>query len=254
MSEAPRRSFAPREHGAYGQLGFPLIAALAAGAPQLEAALFAIAAALLFVAHEPALVVLGRRGARARRDHGRAATIRLAIVGALALGCAAFAIVRAPDLIGAAAIPAACAVLLAILVATDVEKTTLGEMIAAIALSSASVPVARASGATWDAALGAWAAWGLGFAAVIAPVRAVIARAKKQPMPPALLAASAGTIAIAIAALTWRREVGAGAALAIAAWSLTLAPPSPRALRAIGWALVAASAATAIGLIVIARA
>jgi hypothetical protein len=253
MSDAPRRSFAPREHGAYGQLAFPLIAALAAGTPTLEAALYALAAALLFVAHEPALVLLGHRGARARRDHARPAAARLVGFGLCAIAAAGVALARRPDTLGVAAVPAAFAAVLAILVAADVEKTTIGETIAAIALSSAALPVARASGATWLAAIAAWAAWGLGFAAVIAPVRAVIARAKKQPVPPARGVAAAGTIALAALAIAWRREVAAGLALAIAAWVLALAPPSPRALRRIGWALIASSAATAIALVVIAR-
>ncbi len=48
------RSLAPREHGAYGQLGFPLLTALCIAVPRLPGILFAAAAAALLLAHEPA--------------------------------------------------------------------------------------------------------------------------------------------------------------------------------------------------------
>src|SRR5687767_8382553 len=63
----------PKEHGAYGQLGFPLVTTLAVVA--------------LFIAHEPLVVLLGRRGARIRREQGRRAAAWLA--GASATGAAA---------------------------------------------------------------------------------------------------------------------------------------------------------------------
>src|SRR3954452_18893302 len=58
----------PKEHGAYGQLLFPIVTALAAGRPGTVASLLSIAALCAFLAHEPLLVLLGQRGPRAARD------------------------------------------------------------------------------------------------------------------------------------------------------------------------------------------
>src|SRR4051812_49522750 len=64
----------PREHGAYGQLLFPLVTALAVGRPRVVAWLLAASAVGAFLAHEPLLVLLGQRGARAARaQRGQAA-------------------------------------------------------------------------------------------------------------------------------------------------------------------------------------
>lgn len=56
------RRFLPREHGAYGQLGVPLAAALASGRPGLAALGWATVAIALFLAHEPLLQLVMRRG------------------------------------------------------------------------------------------------------------------------------------------------------------------------------------------------
>ena len=248
-----RRRLIPREHGAYGQLAFPLIAALGSGRPTATAALYAAAAVLAFLAHEPALILLGRRGPRVRADHRGRAWLRLVVWGGGAAAAGVVAIARAPATLEAAAAPAAAAAVLGVLVAIDAEKTTFGETVAAIALAAAALPVARASGVAWPAALGGLAAWGLGFAAVIAPVRWVIARHKSQPPPPARLTALGATLAIAVLGGAWRHEALAGLLLAATGWVLAFAPPHPRELRRIGWALVGASAATAAALIGLAR-
>ncbi|MDE3154816.1 MAG: YwiC-like family protein, partial [Acidobacteriota bacterium] len=60
----------PREHGAYGQLLFPLVTALALGRPGAAALALAAAAIAAFLAHEPLLVLLGQRGTRAARERG----------------------------------------------------------------------------------------------------------------------------------------------------------------------------------------
>ncbi|MBK8937310.1 MAG: YwiC-like family protein [Polyangiaceae bacterium] len=76
----PKRSLMPREHGAYGQLVLPAAAALIAW-PSFGGAALAVAATAMFLAHEPALVLLGQRGARARAELGAAARSRLTVLG-----------------------------------------------------------------------------------------------------------------------------------------------------------------------------
>jgi len=71
----------PKEHGAYGQLVFPLATAFAIAGATAPALLTAIAVTAAFLAHEPLIVLLGRRGVRARRDHFRRAAIWLTASG-----------------------------------------------------------------------------------------------------------------------------------------------------------------------------
>ncbi|MFW5947417.1 MAG: YwiC-like family protein, partial [Gemmatimonadota bacterium] len=54
----------PREHGAYAQLGFPLVTGLVYSGGQPGAVAFAVAAVAFFLLHEPLAVRSGARGAR----------------------------------------------------------------------------------------------------------------------------------------------------------------------------------------------
>ncbi|PYR50160.1 MAG: hypothetical protein DMF89_10175, partial [Acidobacteria bacterium] len=98
----------PREHGAYGQLLFPLITALAIGHPGAAALCLSASAVCAFMAHEPLLVLLGHRGARAVREQGLRARRWLAAfaAGAIASGAIAMALMPVAARI-ALAVPAA---------------------------------------------------------------------------------------------------------------------------------------------------
>jgi hypothetical protein len=63
----------PKEHGAYGQLLFPMATAFAVAGVSPESGVAAAAMTAVFLAHEPLLVWLGRRGSRAKRENGRRA-------------------------------------------------------------------------------------------------------------------------------------------------------------------------------------
>ncbi len=77
----------PREHGAYAELGFPLLSGLVLGSPGAASWLFVAAAILLFLANEPLVILLGVRGRRAREEMGPAA--RRLVLGLGGLGAAA---------------------------------------------------------------------------------------------------------------------------------------------------------------------
>src|SRR5262245_4761900 len=88
-----QRALVPHEHGAYGQLLFPMITALAIGRPGTAAFAWAAAAALVFLAHEPVMVLLGQRGPKASRDE-RPRTWRwlgVCSAGVMVFGLLAFA-------------------------------------------------------------------------------------------------------------------------------------------------------------------
>ena len=249
------RSLAPREHGAYGQIALPLIAALGMGRPGASAILMTSGALCAFVAHEPVLVATGLRGSRALREEGGRARRRLAILGAataLAGGAGLWLAPGAARL--AAAVSIVLALALAVLIARGQEKTTPGELLAAGALASAAVPVAIASGVAPASAWGAWAAWGLVLGASTVVVRAVIAHARAPLAWPRRLVAPAIAAAVA-AALAFAGVLPGSAAIGVVpmialALALALRPPSPRSLKRVGWALVSTSAALAAALAV----
>src|SRR5512140_1483244 len=86
----------PREHGAYGQLGFPLLAALGCGRPGVAALCLVLAFVAAFIAHEPVLILLGDRGTRARRESYRDAVLTLAVSGGVAIVAAGVALAFMP--------------------------------------------------------------------------------------------------------------------------------------------------------------
>lgn len=253
-------SLLPREHGAYGQLLLPLATALASGRPGAAAWLLAFAVAAAFLAHEPLLVVLGRRGERARAGHGARARRRLGLLASVTVVAGVSALASAGAGTGAgpgtllplglgAALPLGLGALLLAFIDRGQERTTAGETLAAATLAAAGVPVALAGGVPPPQALGAWLAWALAFAATTAAVRAVIAVHKGRAVlveTHLLLAASAAWAAAVAFGLS---SVAAALPLLSAGWLLRLRPPDPHHLNRVGWSLLAASLATA-GLLV----
>lgn len=238
------RSLAPKEHGALGQLALPLVTALAQGRLSPPGLLFALSAALAFVAHEPLLVLLGHRGPRAFEEDFARARRLLTLLGLLALFAAALALVLAPPAARLAAlVPLALAAGLAPLIARRAEKTLAGELLAACALSASAFPVALANSLALPSALGTLGAFCFGFAASTVAVRGVIARQKgyEEPTREALAAV---TVLFCLCALCPRPlgpQVLHGGLLVACAWSVQLARPHPRQLQRLGWLLVIAS-------------
>lgn len=247
MATSASRSLWPREHGAYVQLGAPLLAALALRLPTLPAISLAVAACLAFVANEPLLVVLGHRGARIRATYGRRAAHRLAIA---AIGAAAFAtagLVAGPQptraIAGLAAVPAACMVALAWM---RREHSVAGELVAAVVLPGAAAPIAVASGLGWHEATAIWCAWSVGYSCSVAAVHRVLVRHRHaassldRVLVIVLTAIAVGGVVLApslpIALVT--------VPLAAISAAVVLRPPRATHLRAIGVALVIASVAS----------
>jgi hypothetical protein len=253
---ARRRSLLPHEHGAWGQLGMPLAAALAIGRPNAPALLLTAAIVLAFVAHEPLLVALGQRGFRAAQEDGPRARRWLAVLAALAAASGAAGVALAPAVARAAlAIPAALTVVVAVLVWRRREKTIAGEIAVAAALASAASAVALAGGAPVRSAAAALAAWVLGFSAATLAVQVILVRVRskggndpgKRHAAGAALLLAAG---FALAAIGMPPAVGwATAPTAVVSVIVCLGRFSPKRLRELGWALVASSAATLIILV-----
>jgi hypothetical protein len=251
----------PREHGAYGQLGFPMAAALAAG--QLSGAAVALTVGFVaaFLAHESLLVLLGVRGPRARREHGSTARRDGAWMSALALGAVSLgAWLVLPADRWTVLVPAACAIGIGAFVLRHAEKTSAGEMFVALAASSCALPVGAAAGVPVSDAAAIWLVMTLGYWAATAAVRGTIARQRREPYFGLRVGAAILGIAAAPAVYVVARLFGVPpsiwmATVPLSALSLILAAalPSARHLRRIGWALVAASTTAAALLAVLLR-
>jgi hypothetical protein len=256
VRETPRRrrSLAPREHGAYGELAVPMLAALASGRPGLASVLLALSAWAVFLAHEPVLVLLARRGPRVRLEEGPRAARRLAVLGGAAatLGAAGF-LVAPLAARWALLAPAVLGTAFAILVALGRERSAVGEVLAAVALSSVAFPIAIASGASPLEAVRAGCVWALGLSALVLPVRGIGAQRRSRGSPGATVLPALGACTLAAGLVGWifvPMDLVALAPLILASVWLATAPPGPRQLRRVGWSLVGSMLLTA-GLLVL---
>jgi hypothetical protein len=228
----------------------PLATGLALGRPGAAAFLLVAGIVLAFLAHEPLLVVLGQRGKRAREAIGERAVRRLALLGVAAVAAGALGLVLAPPVARLAALaPAALAAPVVPLVAARLEKTTLGELLVAAALSACAAPVALAAGAPSAWAWGAAVAWFLSFTAATLPVRATLLWARTKGARETRPLAAAGAAGIGAATLVaagagllpWPAAVGV-VPTALAATAVALLRVRPQRFTAVGWSLVGASA------------
>ncbi|MGE5245845.1 MAG: YwiC-like family protein [Betaproteobacteria bacterium] len=248
----------PREHGAYGQLLFPLVTALAVGRPGAAALALAASAIAIFLSHESLLVLIGQRGQRAAREHG--AVARRWFVGLASIG-AAFGLVALDRMPPQARlmllVPVALAALLGAWIARRREHSTSGEIVSALGLSSLSLPIAVSAGASLAAALTCAIVFGIAFLVATVSVRAMILWARRAAGWPtrvvAALLAAAGVAALwALAQRGVTSPAGPWAALPVCGvgFAIAAAAPSPRYVRTIGWVLVGATAVTAVILII----
>lgn len=169
------RSLWPKEHGAYAQLGLPLVTALVAGHPTRASFAFALAAVAAFLAHEPAAILLGVRGARARRESAGRAWRLLGALAAIASIAGITALMLDALSRGYAFIAVTCASTAALFVYGRKEKTLVGELVIGVALASAAMPVGAASGLSASAIGACFVAWSAQLALSTVAVRALVA-------------------------------------------------------------------------------
>lgn len=248
----------PREHGAYGQLAFPLLTALAVAGASTAGMLLSAAVVAGFLAHEPAAIALGLRGARAKRELGRPAIRWLYRCAAFAAAAGlAAAIVIHPAARWSLAVPAVPALLLLVAMINGREKSWYGETAAALAFAGVAVPLTLAAGASTAVAWTVAIPFALLFTTTTLAVRAVILRVRGGGDPAAAAAARRATLTTSlgalglIAALTTVEWVAPPLLIAAAPGLLTAAlvaarPPGAARLRSLGWSLVAVSTLTAL--------
>lgn len=245
----------PREHGAYGQLGVPLATAVALAGLSPKALLVAAGAFALFVAHEPLLLLLGQRGERLREAHGARALrwlLLLSLAGAALLVVAAL-VAPAPTarLMG---VPLGLGGAVGLAIARKREKTLLGELLAATALTAWALPTATAGGASARAALECAGTFAAAFAISTVSVRELIASHRPGASVPRLGAVLAFSLLVAAAGLALYAGVDRSVPMALAPLAAvgaaaSLVRPHPRRLKQLGWTLVAASLLTGVLLV-----
>ncbi|HSD90800.1 MAG TPA: YwiC-like family protein [Kofleriaceae bacterium] len=238
------RSLLPREHGAYVQLLAPMVLAIAATRGSPAAWLVVLAACAAFVANEPLLVLLGHRGKRAHDQDQVRARWMLAVFATLAAAAGIAGLVLAPPaaraMAGLVAIPT---LLLVVLGWLRKQRTLVGEAIAVIALTGASVPVETAAGMPWRAAVLLWVGWACGYGCTILAVHRVISRGKQPRSGIDVAAGITFLVAGAALAVLASRDfpLVVGAPLSLGAGIVAVLAPPPAKLRPIGFAMVGAS-------------
>ena len=251
-------SLLPKEHGAYGQIAFPALTALAVAGPSSGGLLIIATVVAGFLAHEPAAVLVGSRGTRARREQRREAVAWLAacLAGGAAAGAGAW-LALTPGARLTLLVPLVPAALLAIATWRGREKSAAGEVAAALAFSGAAVPVALAAGAPVRTAVAVALPFALLFVTTTMAVRVVILRVRRGGDPPAARATRRAALALAGSALVSLGVLAASAVLPVStlvaaapglltAIVVALNPPPPVHLRTLGWTLVAVSILTAV--------
>jgi hypothetical protein len=252
------RVFLPKEHGAYGQVALPLVTALGVAGASGAGLLLSAAVIAGFLAHEPAAIVLGLRGARARRELGAKARwwLGCCIAIVVAAGVAALVLLD-PAARWSLTVPAIPLLLLVVAMLNGREKTWYGEAAAALAFAGLSVPITMAADQSISVALAVAIPFALLFTTTTLAVRVVILRVRGGGDPRAAAttrhvalviaaAATAVTSALAIGGwLPWSVLIASAPGLLTAAF-VSARPPAATRLRALGWTLVAVSIATAL--------
>ena len=252
-------SLFPREHGAYAQLGFPLLTGLAyGGGASLAGVSFALAAVLMFLIHEPVAVLAGIRGNRMVEELAGRAKRRAFVLGVVGGVVGIVALATAPPSVRLVALaPLAGALILGPLAATARLKNLPGELLVVATFAATLFPVAAAGGtpaARWTVAGGVWF---VTFAMATIAVHALKARIKqgsrgRGTLPAAYALAVLVLFGAAVLVATGRVPTLAG--LAVVPVSLVvvgalLLRVHPRQLRRFGWSLVASNVVTLVLLV-----
>jgi hypothetical protein len=208
-----------------------------------------LAAVAAFLAHEPLLVVLGRRGTRARRQDGKRAERLLALATTFFALAGGFALVLGGERWTTLLPTVALTLLSGVFLFYNREKTLAGEIVAAATLSSLALPVGAFSGVAESTAAIVALVWTLGFSLATFSVRQVIAVGRDHRRRDRLLAVvpSVGVATLAFATIRLVPGAVLGWSLApfvVMSAGLSLVPPAPRHLKRVGWSLIATSVLT----------
>jgi len=258
-----QRKMVPREHGAYAELLFPIAAVLLGGLPTAPTWLLAVGAVAAFIANEPLLVLLGQRGDRSKREEGERARRALLLFVLIALGAGIAGLLLAPPAVQyAVGLPLVLGVSVVMLAVQGLERSMVGEVLAAGTLSSVAVPLGLSAHLGWTATLAVALIWLVISLLGTAVVRLTVARAEAKSederrnarVKRAFLIAACLLVLVVGVAAPFGSRVGLwilAAALPVAVVVLAMAAlkPTDRRLRLMGWSLVGANLCSLIAVV-----
>ena len=250
-----QRKMVPREHGAYAELLFPIVTVFLGGSPTTSTWLLAIGAIAAFLSNEPLLVLFGQRGTRTKREESDRAKRALLIFALVALGTGVAGLVLAPAVVQyAVGVPLVLGAALVMLAIQGLERSMVGEGLAAATLSSIAIPLGLSAGFDLTSTLAVALIWLVTSLLGTAVVRLTVARAKAKTdeelarvrfKRALLVLVSLAVIAVGVAAPYGSRVslwvLAAAVPVAVVVLVMAAVQPTARRLRLMGWSLVAAN-------------
>ncbi len=258
-----QRKMVPREHGAYAELLFPIVTVFLGGVPTTSTWLLAIGAIACFLANEPLLVLFGQRGTRMKREESDHAKRALLIFFLVALGAGVAGLLLAPTVVQyAVAVPLALGVGLVMLAVQGLERSMMGEGLAATTLSSIAIPLGLSANLGLTEALAVALIWLVTSLLGTAVVRLTVARTKAKTGEDlarirfkrvSLVLMCLVVIAVGVAAPYGSRVglwvLAAAVPVAVVVLAMAVLRPTARRLRLMGWSLVAANLCSLIAVV-----
>lgn len=257
------RKMVPREHGAYAELLFPMVTVFLGGSPTASTWLLSIGAIASFLANEPILVLVGQRGSRTKREENAHARRALLVFGLIAVGTGLAGILLArPAAQYTVAIPLVLGVALLLLAVQGLERSMVGETLAAATLSSIAIPLGISAGWRPIEAVAVALIWLVTSLLGTSVVRLTVARTKAKAdeefrrvrvKRALLIAVCVLIIAIGGTALMgprrWPLVLAASLPVAVTVVGMAVLQPTARRLRLLGWSLVGANMLTLIAVV-----
>jgi hypothetical protein len=258
-----QRKMIPREHGAYAELLFPIVSVLLGGSPTTSTWLLAVGAIACFLANEPLLVLVGQRGNRAQREESDRAKRALLLFLLVAIGAGVAGLLLATTAVQyAVSVPLLLGVGLVMLALQGLERSMLGEGLAAATLSSIAIPLGLSAGLGLRATLAVALIWSVTSLLGTAEVRLTIARTKAKTdeefarvrfKRALLVLVCLAIIAVGVIAPYGPRVglwiLAAAVPVALVVLAMAALRPTARRLRLMGWSLVAANLCSLIAVV-----
>ena len=259
-----QRKMIPREHGAYAELLFPIVTVLLGGSPTTSTWLLAVGAIACFLANEPLLVLVGQRGNRTKREESDRAKRALLLFSLVAIGAGVAGLLLATTAVQyAVSVPLLLGVGLVMLAVQGLERSMLGEGLAAATLSSIAIPLGLSAGLGLRATLAVALIWLVTSLLGTAEVRLTIARTKAKTdeefarvrfKRALLVLVCLAIIAVGVIAPYGSRVglwiLAAAVPVALVVLAMAALRPTARRLRLMGWSLVAANLCSLIAVVI----
>ena len=258
-----QRKMVPREHGAYAELLFPIVTVFLGGSPTTSTWLLAVGAIACFLANEPLLVLFGQRGTRVKRQESDRAKRALLVFFLIALGTGVTGLLLTTTAVQyAVGVPLLLGVGLVMLAIQGLERSMVGEALAASALSSIVIPLGLSAGLDLTLTLAVALIWLVTSLLGTAVVRLTVARTKAKGdedlsrtrfKRAALILVCLVVIAVGVAAPYGSRVglwiLAAAVPVAVVVFAIAVLQPTARRLRLMGWSLVAANLCSLIAVV-----